>query len=116
MRRTNVAYLPVDSSVCASNGPLLCRLLTEVYVHRWSHMDALLSDKSCVASYLLEYGLYRFDRNKRETLSSSAFVSPAINPDTTSYSIVLDDDCKIYSVHIAVIPTVPTSGAHFIIS
>ena len=79
-------------------------------------MDALLSDKSCVASYLLEYGLYRFDRNKRETLSSSAFVSPAINPDTTSYSIVLDDDCKIYSVHIAVIPTVPTSGAHFIIS
>ena len=52
-------------------------------------MDALLTDKSCVASYLLEYGLYRYERNKRESVLSSALISPALNPDTTSYNIVL---------------------------
>ncbi len=33
-------------------------------------MDALLTDKSCVASYLLEYGLYRYERHKRESVLS----------------------------------------------
>jgi hypothetical protein len=73
-------------------------------------MDALITDKSCVASYLLEYGLYQYERHKRESVLSNAFVSPAISPDKTSYNIVLDDDCKIYSVHIAVIPTLTASG------
>ena len=75
-------------------------------------MDALLTDKSCVASYLLEYGLYRYERHKRESVLSSALISPALNPDTTSYNIVLDDDCKIYSVHIVVIPSVTSSGIY----
>ncbi len=73
----------------------------------WSHIDALL-DKSCVRFYLLEYGpdpdAVRGGRTKRESVSSSATVSPPISKDGggASYAVHLPDDCAVYYARVIV--------------
>ena len=62
----------------------------------WSHIDALLmanGDKWCVGSYLVEYGPYKYERHKRETVSSSANVSPSLGRDKTEFTLIVDDNC-----------------------
>lgn len=81
----------------------------------WSHIDALLGavDKSCVGSYLLEYGPHAFNSQQRGLSPSE--ITPALTPDKTSHTITVDDDCNVYSVHMVVIPSLG-SGADLIYS
>ena len=62
----------------------------------WSHIDALLmanGDKWCVGSYLVEYGPHKYERYKRESVSSSAYVSPSLGRDKTEFTLIVDDNC-----------------------
>lgn len=66
----------------------------------WKHIDVLLN-KSCVVQYLVEYGPYKYERSKRESVSSSSQISrPLSAKDTTSFKARLPDDCQVYSAHL----------------
>jgi len=81
----------------------------------WSHIDALIEsngDKWCVGTYLVEYGPHKYHQNngrhrgKRESVSNSADVSPSLGRDVNSWTLVVEDNCQVRSVHLVLIPAV----------
>ena len=82
----------------------------------WNHIDALINsngDKWCVGTYLVEYGPHKYERRKRESVSNSADVSPSLGRDATSWTLVVEDNCMVNSVHLVIIPSVPVKGNNF---
>lgn len=69
----------------------------------WNHIHKLL-DASCVYQYFVEFSPSDIGtgRHKRESIGLTAEMSPPLSKDQTNFAKNLTDDCRVYSVKLAV--------------